>query len=268
MRTHQTTKAEIHQRMELCGAQGIPYKYKWHGNSIMLIVGGVCYYCYTATKNENGVQVPNKLPVKEIGFIGKVKKHINAEKVYNKVKPNYRDKDKIKYIDWNRSLKVGEQFKKCHCVDINTAYWDSAYNLGLINKTLYIDGLTKDKRIRLASLGSFAKVVKTIAFDGVKEKMLPNVEPKYPHIFFNCANDIYKTMDACKTAIGNDFLFYWTDCIYVKTAAARDKVHRILKQHKFKGKNETVAQVRFVKGIIKVEGKKGQNKDYGLNLDE
>lgn len=254
-------------RIDLYYSIGKPYKIQRQGNSIILIVDGVGYYNYMALKkNEKGFMVEDKLPAKEVSFIGSTKRYIVDNGLHESIVPSYKKVSDIKFIDWNQKIGAGECFDNCFCIDINSAYWDSALMQGFIDDKIYKEGLTKDKRIRLACLGTFAKVISTIEFNGEKEVFLDDILPTHPHVFFNSANMIFKAMDECKKRLGKEFLFYWTDCVYVSSESARDKVYAILEKSGFKYKTETASRIVFTSKSINVNDKGGKDKKYALTI--
>ena len=140
-------------------------------------------------------------------------------------------------------MEVGEFINDCYQVDISHAYWKSAHQLGYVDKKLYREGLTVDKKVRLASLGTFAKKIHRIEFDGKHEKKKITIEPECPQVFFNCAKMIDTIMDNCAEIAGNDFILYWTDCVYVKNKAVLKEMQKYLSSEGFKSKAERVYSV-------------------------
>jgi len=272
---HFITKKEFNSRLEMAKANGMKYDFTLQGNSrILELENGMKFYTYSLTKTNKGKEdkKEDRLPINEIYFIGVVKKYIEANGLHKSIKKNYRNKDDIKFVSYNQNIGCGEFFKDCYCIDISSAYWRSALNQGYINKDLYAKGNAVDKRVRLACLGTFAKTISVIRFDGTDEEFLPDVKPKYEHVFFNCANLIYKCMNACRKAVKEEFLFYWTDCVYVSSKRAMEVCAGVMKEHGFDNHSDYCEKIVFKENGISVDkynDKKGkvENKFYGIKVD-
>lgn len=218
----------------------MPYKIERSGQSIYLYQAGVAHYSSVIDISKKA----GRLPVNEIGFIRRVKHDIIKKGLHEEIGPNYKNRESIKFFDFNRSIPINSTFKSPYSVDIKGAYWDSANKDGWLTPEIYAEGLRLDKKIRLASLGTFAKKIMIWEFDGVEEKMKKSIEPTHPHVFFNQANSIYKLMEKCKKAVGNDYLFYWTDGIYVKTKAAAEICEEVLANASFRSETQKLINAK------------------------
>ena len=252
--------------MDFYAELGKEYYYERSGNSIELHVNGLIYHSNTLETEK--AKAKNKLPPEEVYFISRVKKYIVNNGLHKLIEPNYANQSDIKFFDYNRTIHDGDSFIHPYSIDIVKAYWYSGYLDGFLSDELFNDGLSMDKRIRLASLGSFAKRVDRYRFNGSEEKMIGTKEPRYPHIFFNQANTIYMIMDKCKRAVGSDFLFYWTDGIYVKTKEASDICSDIIIKHGFESEIKRLMSIsrdsiQFVaKEYVVDKGKRGVKKSH------
>lgn len=224
---HLLSYREVLEMIDFYYDCGIKYEFDRCGNSIRLYKNGIVYYACTLETGGNK-RSDVTLPISQVAFINKVKRYIENNNIHKRVKPNYKSTKKIKFFDYNKDIELGEIFDNPHSVDISKAYWYGAYKDRFINDDLFEEGLKMDKRIRLASLGSFARRMDRYVFDGKTEKIAKTIEPKFPHIFFNQANTIYKIMEKCKKAAGDNFLFYWTDGIYVKNKASVEICEKII----------------------------------------
>lgn len=270
MSRHVLDKKQFEARQDYYFETKTPYVLELQGNSRALKVGNIVWYCYSPKGKVKNGKKPDKLPANEIGFISVVKRHIKDNGLHLSIAPTYENESDIKFIDVNKNLGAGEFFDNCYCIDINSAYWDSARHFGYINDALHTEGLKKDKRVRLACLGTFAKTVDILVFDGTEEKVMPPILPEAPEVFYNPANRIYQCMDDCKKAMKEDFLFYWTDCVYVKTKEAVNACKKIMKEHGFNSKIDFVERVICTTGCIEVLGKDSggvvKNKKYSIGI--
>jgi hypothetical protein len=269
MARHILSKKEYYQKADFYQKLGLPFIVERCGNSNRLKFGGQEFYYYAAVKRntETGEIEQNKMPISQIHFISEVKSYITKNNLHEIVPKNYKDINDIRFIGWNQKRKTGDAYNDCYCVDISGAYWNSAYMQGYINKTLYDKGQTVDKRIRLACLGTFAKVSYIWKCDN-GEMILDDLKrPTHPQVFFNCANHIYLLMNECKNAVEDDFLFFWTDCINVRTKESLTVCENILKKNGFKYKSQELDYVRFTDKAILVGGKNGKKeKTYNISI--
>lgn len=120
--------------------------------------------------------------------------------------------------------------------DLNHAYWRIAYNLGIISKNTYKQGLPKSyKTLRLASLSTLGAgrtffIISEGKLTGRKETFGGDEDLKkiYKLIRFTC----FKHMNKVRKMLGQDFLAYKTDCIYyIDTPENRAKVRDYFTQN-------------------------------------
>jgi hypothetical protein len=272
MRKHFIKYKDLIEKAEFFREIGEKYSYERSGHSVFLKPeNGLTYYAI-ATNSEQTIS--GRLPIKEIGFIKTVKDYILRNNLHKKIKKNYQKSSDILFFDFDKSIKENEYFKDSYSVDIKSAYWKSALNMGFIDDSLYQKGLTVDKRVRLACLGTFAKKIYQFEFDGQEEKLKKIIKPKYPHVFMNQANLIYWCMDDCKKEIGSDFIFFWTDGIYVKTKEAAKKCEEVMKKYNFEAETNKLIKInRKYNGFETTETDKTsvarrKKKIYKINLTE
>ena len=238
MKKRTVSYSDFNAYVDFCYNNKIPYSIKRFGYSTTIETKNEHLYACTLElpkeHTDKNDKKPDLLPRNQLYFISKVKQYIDENELYKKIKPNYTDQSKIKFFDHNENISAGQVFKRPYSIDITKAYWYAAFNEGWLSQELFDEGLTMDKRIRLASLGSYAKQVDEIKFNGKSEKWMPTKEPKYPHVFFNQANTVFKVMEICKSQIFKPyFLFYWTDGIYVTCKEAADDCAKIININKF-----------------------------------
>lgn len=160
-------------------------------------------------------------------------------------------------IMWNdRSIKAALEHDKdknglsvITGVDINNCYWKTARNIGLISEKVFNQGLKKQKEwkvARNAAIGSLAKriVVLDVRGDTGQIHGYNVIPPKYPgarrdvveHVFFIALKIIRE--------LGDDFLFFFTDCFFVRNRAVK-KCQALIKKHGFDSK----AEIDYLKGF-------------------
>lgn len=188
----------------------------------------------------------------ELQFIKAVKQYVIKHGTYKKVRNNFRAENstkKIKYFYYNPKIKPGDYFENCIEIDLKNAYWDTSYNLPkdgtkLFSKELYEKGLTVSKKSRLAAIGSLAKTVSVLEFDGVEQHKLPDEPSKITEFLWHtiCHKTGKLMAKASKTA-KDDFMFFWVDAIFIKGKAAKE----IIKLFKKAGYESSIFKCEWVR---------------------
>lgn len=254
----------------------------------ILIKEGIPFHLYINTKSskiEGGLGPPrymgDKIDLKYMGFISKVKASVKKRIKTKEITPGKEFKVKIDYFSVSgiyRNKNVS--FKDCSEVDINSAYWHTAYMLNVITKAIYNEGnkltekyhallkqsenpgLPKEERerlineanilksIRLIALGSLAKKTTHYYFNGKKMIQLPDIVDKDTQFFWNqiCAH-VSLLMQKMATEIKEDYLFYWVDAIFIRGEKLA-KVKRMIKDAGYEFKVKKIDKITFRKGEI------------------
>jgi hypothetical protein len=102
-------------------------------------------------------------------------------------------------------------FRGCYYGDVSGAYWNTAYNLGIISKKTF-QAVYPNKLLRNALLGSLAKKVDIFEWEKGKGKRLIQGKRKLPtnDIFFLIADYVTERMQFAMS----DSFFMWVDCVY------------------------------------------------------
>lgn len=119
-------------------------------------------------------------------------------------------------IHFNKHLKPGK--RKIIGTDVNSAYWNIAYQMGVISESTYNHGIRiKDKNLCLAALASLGA---DKSYRAIKNGILTNdivivkgddrLKDLYQSIRIKC----FKYMQQLAKKLGNSFVAYKTDCIY------------------------------------------------------
>lgn len=231
-----STKEDIRSKTEFLYGRKTPFKYVRTGNSYELY--SAVWNCKTFRKGFSS---------EDLQFIKKVKKYAkNPEIIMKYIDKDYQEKT-IEYIKVNENIKVGDRFDNVICVDINSAYWVTAFQLGIIDEPTYQKGKKIDKIVRLASLGSLAKKTETFEFDG--ERMIQkSVERSYEteNLWFAICDKVGSLMSNLSKQIGNDFITYWVDGIYfVNTPENYKIITETFKKEGYACKIEQVSNIVF-----------------------
>ena len=148
---------------------------------------------------------------RELSFISSVRRY--AEGIGKPRLPF--TSDDIRYLRFNE--RIPPEVTNIVEIDVNSAYWNIAYQEGYISKKLYEKGndrKTISKRARLVALGSMASVRKEYEFDGNTMKfsgyLVNNVTRSY---FFDIAKKLDDLMSDCFDNVNG--YFYWVDAFFV-----------------------------------------------------
>lgn len=190
----------------------------------------------------------------DLSFINSVRNHIDKYAKSIDFIDTYYAGEEINYIRVNE-YKVGERIEDLIYIDINGAYWQTAHNLGIISDKLYLRGLDVGKIVRLAALGSLAKKKDIWKFDGNDFKKMETIKNPNENLWFAICKRVSDVMGQVVNAIGDDFVFYWVDGIYVKnTAETLVKVHQTFSKLGYMTKTELIPYIEFHEKGFDVQG--------------
>lgn len=161
----------------------------------------------------------------ELNFIKAVKRNIIDNGIYELYKHLYRSKasqNRIKYYLHSPKLKPGAVFTNCFNVDLDSAYWETAYKYNLLSDKIYQEGLTVRKQVRLTAIGSLAKKTRRYSFDGTRQiKLEPKRSEQTEMLWSLICDHVGKLLCSVAKECGKDFLFFWVDGIYVLPGAEK-----------------------------------------------
>jgi len=165
------------------------------------------------------------LKMHELGFISRVKKHCDL--IPKNTIPDI-DTQTIAYISQG-SIQDGDTHRHIYEVDLNAAFWEFAYKRLYIDESLYYQGIDKvSKKARLISLGNLAKRTAIMKFDGKEFDRVQFEKSDTEGIFFDVSKMTADTMSNLQYMLGDDFLFYWCDAVFVKGAKALKRIKEYL----------------------------------------
>lgn len=185
-----------------------------------------CTYSHTRVRidSPHGSYTSNNslFPAGELNFIKQVKGHILKSGGHLKVKQDCKQDHLVKepvYYHYGKSLKDSEYIPDIYCIDIKSAYWQTAYGLGLITDAMYKKGNEVSKKTRLAAIGSLAKKTTTYSFDGKEQKLISKNYEETEFLWNIICNIVGDVLMDASSAAGEDFLFFWVDGIFIKEGA-------------------------------------------------
>lgn len=188
---------------------------------------------------------PDFIKKSELNFIGRVKKY--AKQVNKPELPI--SPQSIQYFRFNEF----KQHKNLIEIDVNSAYWNLAFQLGYIDKKLFQEGNSDkiSKLTRLVSLGSLATKKKIFQFDSTQYHYIGykfnSVTRSY---FFHVSWELDKIMNQIFHEIGERALFYWFDAFFVSADVAEFIEYSL-------GKFDLGIKTKEIQEIAKIKDKQG-----------
>lgn len=205
---------------------GIPYEYDLQNETISV-----------KSKMGSYTTASHDYAVNELNFIKAVKYAIISNGIYELYRHKYQteaSQKRIKYYQHSKTLKPGRLMTDCLNVDLNSAYWETAYKYNLLSDEIYQQGFNHRKQVRLTAIGSLAKKTRRYKFDGRRQKKLPVKRSELTEMLWSLICDhVGKLLCSVARECGNDFLFFWVDGIYVR-AGAEKKVQALFKEAGYK----------------------------------
>lgn len=191
----------------------------------------------------------------QISFIKRVKNYVIKNDIADKfIDVDYQAR-KINYIQV-KEYGEGEIINDIVEIDVNHAYWVTAYAMGVIDKSIFERGEDIDKRVRLACLGTLAKKTETWRFDGkVMAKRQEERSHSTENIWYAICRRVSDVMNECVKIAGDDFVFYWVDGIYIKNnAVTMQKVLQYFAEQGYETKMKPIPEIAFHKNKFVVSG--------------
>lgn len=227
----------------------------------------------------------NEYTPDELRFIKSVRSYVNKEEIY--ALPHFQDNqifaDDVHYVKVARVPRF-EKFENVCEVDIDQAYWETAYQLGVVSEEIYAKGSKGNisKKARLTALGSLARKAYNYKFigDDLIETTVDK-EPLLENLWFTICKRVSDVMHKVIEELGDDFIFYWVDGIYFKNKPENvAKAMQVFIENGYNSKFKRINQIYFHKkgftvndyGNIKREftfpnyNKKGARINYAENF--
>jgi len=206
-----------------------------------------------------------KLTPVELGFIRRVKNHVIKEGIPEKFSTKFYYPNDIQYVDV-KPYPEGTIIENIVEIDINEAYWRTAFLLNVINLKLYIEGSKKKGKIskigRLVPLGALAKKKDIYEFVGHRlRKHTPERSKLTENIWYSICKRVADLMNEAKQLANEDFYLYWVDGIYVKNSPELiKKIKNLFTEYNYEVKTKENLQIEYYDGRAVVEDMNNGNK--------
>lgn len=216
-----------------------------------------------------------------LGFVNKMNGYMKKNAISARFTQQYFEKD-IVYMEAPKK-PAGTILYDLIEIDIDEAYWKTAYKLGVLSDELYtMEGLREKieeyrlenkwlkedtekllKRARLVALGSLAK--KTVHYEFRGHQMLRAfTEHKYEteNIWFTVCKRVSDLMLEIMSQLGSECIFFWVDGIYVRNTPENvSQVENIIHRYGYNSKKKPIHRIEYQERIFTVfEDEAGERK--------
>lgn len=200
-----------------------------------------------------------KIPPIELGFIRRVRNHVINNQIYEQfISKLYYPKD-INYVAIKKR-ESGYEVDDVVEIDIDEAYYKTAFNLGVIDTKLYLEGSKENGKIskkgRLIALGSLARKEEHYHFVGDRLRRETTRSVLTENVWYSICKRVSDLMHQAKVIAGDDFIIYWVDGIYIKNNPAKiEKIIKLFNESKYDAKIRSNLSVKFTDDKVLIKDK-------------
>jgi hypothetical protein len=188
--------------------------------------------------------------IDELRFIREVRKYVVKNEIYldPKFQENQVFAEDVHYVRVAR-VPIGQTFNNVCEVDIDQAYWETAYQLGIVSEAIYAKGCKGNisKKARLTALGSLAR--KKYKYNYKGDKLVETIidrEPLLENLWFTICKRVSDVMHEVIDSLGKEFIFYWVDGIYMhNTPDNVSKAMNVFLNWGYQSKFKRINQINF-----------------------
>lgn len=182
------------------------------------------YYSGSITKvifADGKTKKHGSLTLKPGMFIPKITNRVVAKRIQDglyvpkNTNPNRHTNNTIMYS----SERIRENlFKPCFAVDISGCYWQTAFNLGIIDEETYLKGIAKDREYKDArniAIGSIGSLTIHERYEQGKLVLHELIRKPTACARLDIIDHVWEMAQRVAGKLGKDFLMYLTDCFFV-----------------------------------------------------
>jgi hypothetical protein len=188
------------------------------------------------------------LPYKVLGLMQKFKTEVEKNK--QNINVNELAGKKIDYQAVNPELWKIDSItrEKIYGIDLNRAYENAFYDLGLISSETLNEILSLEKKYAKKVCGVLATTKHVSEYDGNELKDFYKKENKeLKEIYLTVVKYVDYVMKQIAKSFYDNFLFYHVDCIYIDTDQEIDNLINEIKEYNFSCKVENYTNFKMVK---------------------
>lgn len=212
----------------------------------------------------------------ELGFVRRIRNYVLKNDIDLKFIDPIFTRD-IHYVGYNLDkLSNGVKYDNVVEIDLDQAYWEMAYKLGVISDENYEYGSKLNDKIskkgRLIALGSLAKKTHIYDFDG--EKLIKETieEPTLRNVFLTICKEVGDIVNSLKNELGSDYLYHWVDAVFIENKiTAVKKVEEVFRKHGFHFKKIPLQYIEVKNDVIhalEFDKEESEAKTYRLPTKE
>ena len=182
----------------------------------------------------------NKWKKATFGLFSQTKSHLKTQNIpENPKKP-------IKYIGVLPPNDPFCVYDNIFGIDISGAYHAAALKLGYFTQELKDKHINSGKMERLQAFGATAKNSQEFVYEKGELIEVNRVKSELRPFFMTCAYYVGEALEDCRDELGEDFLFFWVDCVFFKkTEENIKKVNAIFAKLGFEAKEDKTDFVIF-----------------------
>ena len=210
----------------------------------------------------------NKDNIKGAYFVNLVRKQIDKLIEEKFVMPPYNEKVNAQCFNVKAIQKAIENDADVECIDLNSCYWTTAYNLGFIDKKLFDKGIDSGHKLGLVvSIGALNKLPLIETYesgDFTSRKYDYEYNERYSPFYWSIISKVRDVMMEVYEALEDDMYMWLTDCAFVN-ANKKDAVISIFEKHKYQSKSYKSKFIEVDKYKAKwIDLSKDVNKDISI----
>lgn len=185
----------------------VPHEIQLTNQTTKVVVNGQTYLISDRTA----------MKPRELGFIRQVKSR--AEKINMPKMEIRRDINYFRYFP----RRPGRHYGVTE-IDVNSAYWELAYQFGYIDEEVYLKGKKVPKMTRLIAFGSLATSRVKYNFDGLQYDFQGVESNEITRSYFlHVAQSLGEIMQRVIDLVGQEyFIFFWVDAFCVTWEKAQE----------------------------------------------
>lgn len=204
------------------------------------------------------------------GMLKRDFKRESASVILSDLEDNVKESDNI-YFSVGTFLNF--HHKELWCVDLNSAYLQCLFNLGLITpKTSYWISKHLTKQERLVAVGMLAKQKHIYSFSEGKQVGDPDIDAdKYRFVFNAVIQETNAILEKAARIAGDDYIFYWVDGIYLKDEWSALLIAELFRDNGFPCKIEYLTNFESQNHLKHMQFtfyKDGEKKMHNIPVDE
>lgn len=173
-------------------------------------------------------------------FVNLVRKQVDKFIESDSDMPNYTERINAQSFNIDGIRKAIENDVKVECIDLNSCYWTTAYNLGFIDKRLFNKGIESGhKQGLVVSIGALNKLPLIESYTKgsiVSRKYDYDFNNRYSPFYWSIITKVRDVMMEVYEALGDDLYMWLTDCAFVNSSR-KDEVVSIFEKHMYKYKS-------------------------------